>query len=290
MVAVIAQHGGNDSGRAIGRRGDDAPARRVLLVDRHGVDADEIHDLVRRVKVALGRLHETIMDRPGATHELQAAGQRPGLREAPVDAGEHHVEDALDMGVDRAFRPERRLVRPHQLGDREPVFAPARQKLGPGAKGIGQARFGRGGVRARAVADDEPAADREPRLVGERPALRVARDEPHGVGMARRGRQRVERNGALGIEGDEPAPGEVEPLRLAHPRHERVGQVRIDGLGRFAAEAQDCGLVGRVAFSREGERAKQRDLDRGDLIDGARPDEAGRERGCGLHRPNGMGR
>ena len=158
-------------------------------------------------------------------------GNGPDCVEAPVDAGEHHVENALDMGIDCAFRPERRLVRPHELGDRELSFAPARQKLGPGAKGIGQARFGRGGVRARAVADDEPATDREPGLVGERPALRVARDEPHGVGMARRGRQRVERNGALGIEGDEPATGEVEPLRVAHPRNERFGQVRIDGLG-----------------------------------------------------------
>ena len=91
--------------------------------------------------------------------------------------------------------------------------------------------------------------------------------------MARRGRQRVERNSALGIEGDEPATGEAERLRLAHPRDERVGEVRIDGLGLFAAEAEDCGLVGGVAFSREGERAKQRDLDRGDLIELAGRDE-----------------
>ena len=57
-------------------------------------------------------------------------------------------------------------------------------------------------------------------------------------------------------------PGEVERLRLAHPRGERVGQVRIDGLRLFPAKAQDHRLVGRVAASREGERAKKRDLDR----------------------------
>ena len=88
------------------------------------------------------------------------------------------------------------------------------------------------------------------------------------------------------IEGDEPPTGEVEPLRLAHPRDERVGGVRIDGLGLFAAEAEDHGLVGRMAFSGEGERAEQRDLDRGDLVDDARRDEPVRERGGGLHRPD----
>ena len=202
MVAVVAQHRRNDPGRAIGRRGDDPPARRILLVDRHGVDADEIHDLVGGMKIAPGRFHQAVVDRLGAAHDLQAPGQRAGLREAPVDAGEHHVEDALDMGVRLAFRPKRRLVGPHQFGDRKPALAPARQKLGPRAKGIGKLRFGRGRIVAGAVADDEAAADREPGLVGERPALHVARDEPHGVGMARRGRQRVEANRALGIEGD----------------------------------------------------------------------------------------
>ena len=141
------------------------------------------------------------------------------------------------MSLDRALGPKRGLVRPHQFGDREPAFAPARQQFGPRAKGIGHARFGRGEVCvcARAVADDESAADREPGLVGERPALSVARDEPHGVGMARRGRDRIERNSALGIEGDEPAAGEAQRLRLADPRNQRVGGVRIDALGPFAA-------------------------------------------------------
>ena len=38
------------------------------------------------------------MDRLGAAHDLEPARQRAGLCEAPVDAGEHHVEDALGMG------------------------------------------------------------------------------------------------------------------------------------------------------------------------------------------------
>ena len=61
------------------------------------------------------------------------------------------------------------------------------------------------------------------------------------------------------------APDEVERFRLAHPRDKRFGGVEIDSVRRFAAEAQDHRLVGRVAAPREGERAKKRDLDRRDL-------------------------
>ena len=39
MVEVVADDGGDDAGRAVGRRGDDPPAGGVLLVDGHGVDA-----------------------------------------------------------------------------------------------------------------------------------------------------------------------------------------------------------------------------------------------------------
>ena len=194
------------------------------------------------------------------------------------------------MSVGLAFRPQRRLVGPHELGDRKPALAPARQKLGPRAKRIGKLRFACGRVFAGAVTDDEPAPDREPGLVGERSALPVSRDEPHGVGMTRRRRHGVEHDGALGVEGNCAPPGEVERFRLAHPRDERLGGVEIDGLRRLAAEAQDHRLVGRVAFPREGERAKERDLERGDPVDRARLKEPARERGGGLHRPDRMRR
>ena len=194
------------------------------------------------------------------------------------------------MGVGLAFGPQRGLVGAHELGDRKLGFAPARQKLGPRAKGIGKLRLGRGRVFAGAVADDEPAADREPGFVGERPALPVARDEAHGVGMARRRRHGVETNCALGVEGNCAPAGEVERFRLAHPRDKRFGGVEIDSLRRLAAEAQDHRLVGRVACAREGERAKQRNLERGDPVDRARLDQPARERGGGFHRPDRMRR
>ena len=89
------------------------------------------------------------MDRLGPSHDLKAARERAGLRQAPVDGGEHHVDDALGMGVRLAFRPQRRLVGPNELGDRQPALTPARQKLGPRAKGIRKLRLGRGRVFAR---------------------------------------------------------------------------------------------------------------------------------------------
>ncbi len=194
------------------------------------------------------------------------------------------------MGVRIARRPQRRLVGPHELGDRKRGFPPARQKLGPRAKRIGKQRSWRRRVVLGAVADDEPAANREPCFVGERPALFVARDEPHCVGMFWRGRQRVERNRALGVEGNGAPPGEVEPLRLAHRHDERLGGVEIDGFRRFAAQAQDHRFVRGVAFSGEGERAQKRDLERGDAVDRACLDQSARECRGGFHRPDRMRR
>ena len=51
IVAVIAQHRGNDAGRAVGRRGHDAAAGGVLLVDGHREEADPVHDLMRRARI-----------------------------------------------------------------------------------------------------------------------------------------------------------------------------------------------------------------------------------------------
>ena len=177
------------------------------------------------------------------------------MRETPVDAGEHHIEDALDVGIGLAWSPKRRLVQAHEFGDREPALAPARQELSSRAKGIGKLRLERGRVFLDAVADDETAADREPGFVRERPALCIPRDEPHRVGMSRRRRHRVEANCALGVEGNSAPPGEVERFRLAHRHDKRFGGVEIDGVRRLAAKAQDHRLVGRMSAPREGERA-----------------------------------
>ena len=98
-------------------------------------------------------------------------------------------------------------------------------------------RLGRGRVFLDAVTDDEPAADREPGFVGKRAALRIARDEPHRVGMARRRRHSVEANCALGVEANGAPPGEIERFRLAHPRDKRFGGVEVDGIRRLAAQA-----------------------------------------------------
>ena len=85
-------------------------------------------------------------------------------------------------------------------------------------------------------------------------------------------------------------PARLEPLGLAHLGDERLGRVRIDAVRALAAEAEDHRLVGRVALAGEGERAEQRDLDRGDPVDRAGRDEPVGERRGGLHRPDRMRR
>jgi hypothetical protein len=81
---------------------------------------------------------------------------------------------------------------------------------------------------------------------------------------------------------------ERQTLRPAHVVDERLRRVRVDRLRFKAAETEHDRLVGGVAAPGEGERAQERDFDRGDALDVAAPREAGGE-GCGgFHRPDGV--
>ena len=121
MVAVIAQHGGHDAGRAVGRRGDDAAAGGVLLVDRHRIDADEIHDLVGGAGVAAPRWRAGGRRSPWRAADLQPARQLARRGQAAIDASEH-----------RADRPRRDARRPRRAGAARARWrASARRSTGP---------------------------------------------------------------------------------------------------------------------------------------------------------------
>ena len=282
-------HRRHDARRAVGRRGDDPAARRVLLVDRHRVDADEIHDLVRRMKVASGGLHQAVVDRPGAAHDLQAPRQGAGLPKAPLDAREHDVEDPLDMG---APRPSGRSAA--SFARMSPAIeSPAsrrRQKLGPRAEGIGKARLG-----ADASA---PAPSRMMKPPPTESQVSSASAPP----SSSRATNRI----VLGWR----AAGVIVSKRMAlsgsnaivrrPPRLSRfvsrTSAISLSAASRSTVSGaspekpQNHRLVGAVALSGEGERAKQRDLDRRRPADRARFGEPVGEGGRGLHRPDRMRR
>ena len=82
----VAHHGGDDAGRAIGRRGDDAAAGGVLLVDGHGVDRQPVIGEQRVRPVLAPFLLQLVMQLAGAAAHLQPARHDAVLRQAAVDA------------------------------------------------------------------------------------------------------------------------------------------------------------------------------------------------------------
>ena len=108
--------------------------------------------------------------------------------------------------------------------------------------------------------------------------------------MALGRRDVVEANVALGIETNGAPPAEHDRLARIDVGDERLGAVGIDRFWPFSAEAEDHGLVRRVAFAGESERAEQRDDDAADALDRPALREAVGESRCRLHRPDGVRR
>ena len=69
----IADGGRNNAGGTIGRRGDNTSANGVLLVDRHGIDAEPVIGEQRIAPVLLPFILQLVMQDPGASAHLQAA-------------------------------------------------------------------------------------------------------------------------------------------------------------------------------------------------------------------------
>ena len=99
----VAQHGGQRARRAVGRRGDDAAAGGVLLVDRHGVDRQPVVGEQRVRPVGAPFLLQLVVQRPRAAAHLQPARHDAVLRQAAVDAAAHRLPDAR-RAPRRAFR------------------------------------------------------------------------------------------------------------------------------------------------------------------------------------------
>ena len=114
---VVVQHRRDDAGRAVGRRGDDAAAGGVLLVDRQRVEVDPVHHRQRIAQRGLGVAPSAPRCRSArAALDLEAAGQdalgaRSRARRSPASRRQMRSRPASHLGVACA----RALVAPHQL-------------------------------------------------------------------------------------------------------------------------------------------------------------------------------
>ena len=116
----IAEHGRDDAGRAVGRRGDDAAAAGVLLVHRNGKRADRVHGAEVAGELALG-VRRLPVERRRAALDVQAAGKDAFRAQAALQAVVHRVPDLEQPGARRRLVLVGQLVLPDDIGDRRAV-------------------------------------------------------------------------------------------------------------------------------------------------------------------------
>ena len=137
-AAVVVQHGGHDAGRAVGRRGHDPAAGRVLLVHRQ---REQVHPVEHRQRVARAARGREACDASSAARRLtfRPPGSVPSERRPRSTQRLHHVPDLHQAGVDRVVVAPVALVVAHHLRDRQAVGArtapAARRPCGTAAAG-----------------------------------------------------------------------------------------------------------------------------------------------------------
>ena len=178
-ASVEMQHRRHDPGGAVGRRGDDAAAGRVLLVHRECISIDPVHDVER---LLIRPLRQDTVELRRAPAHFQHSRQQAALTEAALDATLHHLPDMHELRANALVRVPGTLVGEDELEQLEPVLATQREQLGGGSewkwrRGV-SARLPRLGLVAP---HDEPAADRVVVLLAQLAALRRERREAHAV-------------------------------------------------------------------------------------------------------------
>ena len=279
----MGEQRGDRSGRAVGRRGDDAPTCRVLL----GNGGREHRAPLCRRGVARP---QGVGLRGCATHAT--AGQRAVGCESPLDRAAHRVGDTRQQRPHFARAVHDGLVGEGDLGDALALRAADLEELGRGRKGVRDA----GGTAApgHLVAGCHHAvAERvvEPRR--EHAALRVQCGEAEGVAVVRQGL----------VDAEDDVAGRVEVDAMTSGEGDRAVVVGIGGAAReqraIAArrgnpgEAGDDGALGAELASGAREATEQLDpnarrarhepvggklvheaaccLERGDRLRGRRP-------------------
>ncbi len=148
---------------------------------------------MRRARVAARIVAEPVVDALGAPLHLEPAGQLAFELEAALEAGEHRLQERVELRLHRLVAGDGGLVAAHQFGDGHALRGGDLQEIGGVAERMRVALRAVVGERL-ALAHDESAADREPCLLGDGLAAGVESGEHERVGMARRRRDIVEHN------------------------------------------------------------------------------------------------
>jgi len=261
---VVMQQRRNDACRAIGRRGDHAPAAGILLVDRQRIEVDPVEDIERVAQVGLGMLAELAVKPGSAAAHLEPAGHHAFGAATGIDAILHDLPDAQQSVAGLCFRPPGGFVGQHQLADAHVLRGTVIEQFSRAVKGVRQ----RGGILDDAVAaggllvDDEAAAHRVVLAAAQLQTGGVEGAEHHAVGMER---QRPANEGelSLAVEGNRMPAEQLQFATLADRREAGRDAVGIHRFGLLALQSEQHGPVTAVALAGSAERAVQLDPEAG---------------------------
>jgi hypothetical protein len=133
----VADDGRDHAGRAVGRRRDDAAARGILLVDRHGEDRQPVIGEQRVRAVGTPLLLQPVVNLACAPLHIEATGHDARLGQPALDAGIHDVPDAVEFGVEFGAGAVDLLIGALHLGDGVTAARRHLQHLAGAAEGIG---------------------------------------------------------------------------------------------------------------------------------------------------------
>ncbi len=263
---------------AIGGRGDDTAAGRVLFVHGHGIDAQPVirHDGIQPVATPF-RI-QFFIDRTGTATHLEAAGHDAVHLQPALDTSVHRVPNLVQPFIQLFARNNRLLVRPFHLGDGAAGPRGHFQHFLRRGERIGHARAVIDGLAALLdrlqfrVGDDKATADGIIDALDQQPALVIESGEGHAVRMARQRVLLVEDEifGRLELVGR--MAGRRNRTGLLHRLYDGVHRVGIDKVRPLAGQAENDCPAGAMTNAGEGERPVQADLQaRNDGTGGARP-------------------
>ncbi len=285
---VVVQDGRHDAGGAVGRRGDHAAARGVLLVHRQRVEGHPLHRPQRVGVVAVGL--QLGAQRGGAPADLEAAGKHAGGAGPALDALLHHRPDVQQTLADLGLAAPGELVGEHDVADPQPGLARVRQQLLAGAERVADrcAVLDDHRVAGFVLVEDEAAAHGVVLAPVQLGPVGVHRPEDHPVAVEVQPLAAVQDDVVVHGERDRVLAGQRQLARAADGLDARIGRARVDELGPFALQPQDDGLDAAVPVPGRAERAEQLAADPGDPREQPLLLQAEDEGAGGPHRADGV--
>ncbi|MDB5540469.1 MAG: hypothetical protein JWQ89_2196 [Devosia sp.] len=239
----------------VGGRHHAAP-RGILLVHRHGKDAEPVVAQKRARLVALPGGAQLFVDGLGAAVDVEPAGHDAVGAEPALDAAVHRRPEPVEAGIERPAADPRLLVGPLHLGDRETGGACHVQHLGGVLERVGDRRPADRHLTALelGLADDEAAADRIVDTAEQQRAVRIIGEELQAVGVAGEPFLPVIDEVVCRPEAIGRVPFGMHHALGLDPCHQRIDAVRINLVRPQPAEPQHHRPAGAVADPGIGER------------------------------------